>query len=227
MKSEFVSTVSHELRTPLTSIRAYAETLRDMVGGDPTVQSFLGVIEDESLRLTRLINELLSLSRIEAGRMEFKREPVLLTPLISRTIQGAQPKARASDVLIGAEIPPDLPRFRGDVDAIEQVLVNLVDNAVKYNRRGGQVRLRASINGGVAVEIRDTGIGMPENAVRRLGERFFRADSSETRRIGGTGLGITLVKEILAAHGTRLEVESTEGVGSVFRFVLPLAERDT
>jgi PAS domain S-box-containing protein len=223
MKSEFVSTVSHELRTPLTSIRAYAETLRGMVGDDATVQEFLGVIEEESVRLTRLINDLLNLSRIESGRIRFKQDQVALPPLVTRAIQTAQPKAAAGDVHIETHVPADLPPFRGDDDAIQQVLTNLVDNAVKYNRPGGRVAVRAAVNGGVAVEIRDTGIGMPEGAVRRLGERFFRVDSSDTRRVGGTGLGMTLVKEILAAHGTQLEIESVEGVGSSFRFVLPLA----
>jgi two-component system sensor histidine kinase VicK len=107
-------------------------------------------------------------------------------------------------------------------DLFHDVQNVVVAHAVKYNRAGGRVAVRAILNGGVAVEIRDTGIGMPERAVRRLGERFFRVDSSETRRIGGTGLGLTLVKEILAAHGTHLDVESVEGAGSIVRFVLPL-----
>jgi PAS domain S-box-containing protein len=223
MKSEFVSTVSHELRTPLTSIRAYAETLRDMVEENPTVQDFLRVIEEEAVRLTRLINNLLDVSRIESGRIQLKNEPVGLDPLVRRAVQTAQPKATTNEVAIEVEIPPDLPPVRGDVDAIQQVLTNLVDNAVKYNRRGGQVWIRAWLNGGVEVEVRDTGMGMPEAAVRRLGERFFRVDSSETRPIGGTGLGMTLVKEILAGHGVQLEVESVQGKGSAFRFALPLA----
>ena len=223
MKSEFVSTVSHELRTPLTSIRAYAETLRDMVEESPTVREFLTVIEEEAIRLTRLINDLLNVSRIESGRIQLKDEPVALEPLIRRAIQTTRPKATASDVTIAAEITPNLPPFRGDGDAIQQVLTNLVDNAVKYNRRGGDIVVRAWLNGGVEVEVSDTGIGMSEAAVRRLGERFFRVDSSETRPIGGTGLGMTLVMEILARQGARLEVESVEGKGSTFRFALPLA----
>jgi PAS domain S-box-containing protein len=227
MKSEFVSTVSHELRTPLTSIRAYAETLRDMVDGNPTVQEFLTVIEEEAVRLTRLINDLLNVSRIESGRIELKKDPVALAPLVRRAVQTAQPKATTSQVTIAVEIPPDLPPFCGDEDTIQQVLTNLVDNAVKYNRRGGQVQLRAWLNGGIEVEVRDTGMGMSDAAVRRLGERFFRVDSSETRAIGGTGLGMTLVKEILARHGVHLEVESVEGEGSAFRFALPLAGGET
>jgi len=223
MKSEFVSTVSHELRTPLTSIRAYAETLRDMVDDNPTVTEFLTVIEEEAVRLTRLINDLLNVSRIESGRIELKNEPVALAPLVRRAVQTAQPKATTNGVTIALEIPPDLPPFRGDEDTIQQVLTNLVDNAVKYNRPGGQVQLRAWLNGGLAVEVRDTGMGMSEAAVRRLGERFFRVDSSETRAIGGTGLGMTLVKEILARHGVQLEIESVEGEGTAFRFSLPLA----
>jgi two-component system phosphate regulon sensor histidine kinase PhoR len=227
MKSEFVSTVSHELRTPLTSIRAYAETLRDMVDDNPTVQEFLTVIEEEAVRLTRLINNLLNVSRIESGRIELKHDPVGLAPLVWRAVQTAQPKATTSEVTIAVEIPPNLPPFRGDEDTIQQVLTNLVDNAVKYNRRGGQVQLRAWLNGGIEVEVRDTGMGMSAAAVRRLGERFFRVDSSETRAIGGTGLGMTLVKEILARHGVQLQVESVEGEGSAFRFALPLAGGET
>jgi two-component system phosphate regulon sensor histidine kinase PhoR len=223
MKSEFVSTVSHELRTPLTSIRAYAETLRDMASPDPTVEEFLAVIEEESVRLTRLINELLDLSRIESGRIQFRRSAVALEPLLRRVIQTAAPKATAAEVAIETEISPGLPPFSGDMDAMHQVLTNLLDNAIKYNRRGGRVFVRAWLNGGLAVEVRDTGIGMSDGAVRRLGERFFRVDSSATRRIGGTGLGIALVKEILRAHGARLEVVSAEGHGSTFRFVLPAA----
>jgi two-component system phosphate regulon sensor histidine kinase PhoR len=222
MKSEFVSTVSHELRTPLTSIRAYAETLRDMVEENPTVHEFLTVIEEEAVRLTRLINDLLDVSRIESGRIQLNNEPVALEPLVRRAVQTAEPKATTSEVAIEVDIPPNLPPFRGDMDAIQQVLTNLVDNAIKYNRRGGHVWVRAWLNGGVEVEVRDTGMGMSEAAVRRLGERFFRVDSSETRRIGGTGLGMTLVKEILTRHGVQLEVESVEGKGSAFRFALPL-----
>lgn len=223
MKSEFVSTVSHELRTPLTSIRAYAETLRDLVGEDPTVLEFLTVIEEESVRLTRLINDLLNLSRIESGRVQFKREAVALEPLVRRVVQISQPRAAASDVRIEVDVPGDLPPVRGDGDSIQQVLTNLIDNGIKYNRRGGRVAVRAWLDGGVAVEVRDTGLGMSPSAVRRLGERFFRVDSSETRRVGGTGLGVRLVTEVLAAHGAKLEVESEEGKGSAFRFVLPLA----
>jgi len=222
MKTEFVSAVSHELRTPLTSIRAYAETLQDIVGDEATVQEFLKVIEEEAVRLTRLINDLLNLSRIESGRVQFKEESIALAPLVARAIQTAEPKAAMSNVRLAAEVVPDLPPFRGDADGIQQVLTNLVDNGVKYNRPGGRVEVRAWLNGGVRVEVRDTGIGMSPDAVRRLGERFFRVDSSETRRAGGTGLGISLVKEILQAHGAVLEVESTEGRGSAFRFVLPV-----
>jgi two-component system, OmpR family, phosphate regulon sensor histidine kinase PhoR len=222
MKSEFVSAVSHELRTPLTSIRAYAETLQDIVGDEATVQEFLTVIEEEAVRLTRLINDLLNLSRIESGRVRFKEESIALAPLLARAIQTAEPKAAMSNVRLATDVVPDLPRFRGDADGIQQVLTNLVDNAVKYNRPGGRVEVRAWLNGGVRVEVSDTGIGMAPDAVRRLGERFFRVDSSETRRVGGTGLGISLVKEILHAHGTALEVESAEGRGSTFRFVLPI-----
>jgi signal transduction histidine kinase len=223
LKSEFVAAVSHELRTPLTSIRAYAETLRDLAGPDATVQEFLGVIEEESVRLTRLIDDLLNLSRIESGRHTFKQEPVALESLVRHAVQIARPKAAASGVSIATDVAVDLPIIDADADAVQQVLTNLVDNAVKYNRPGGTVHVRAWLAGGVRVEVRDTGIGMSAATVRRLGERFFRVDSSETRRVGGTGLGITLVKEILAAHRSQLEVESEEGVGSSFRFVLPLA----
>jgi len=222
MKSEFVSAVSHELRTPLTSIRAYAETLQDIVGHEATVQEFLKVIEEEAVRLTRLINDLLNLARIESGRVRFKEESIALAPLVARAIQTAEPKAAMNSVRLAADVVPDLPPFRGDADGIQQVLTNLVDNGVKYNRPGGRVEVRAWLNGGVRVEVRDTGIGMSPDAMRRLGERFFRVDSSETRRAGGTGLGISLVKEILQAHGTALEVESVEGQGSAFRFVLPV-----
>lgn len=222
MKTEFVSAVSHELRTPLTSIRAYAETLQDLVGDEATVQEFLKVIEEEAVRLTRLINDVLNLSRIESGRVRFKEESIALAPLVARAIQTAEPKAAMSNVRLATDVVPDLPPFRGDADGIQQVLTNLVDNGVKYNRPGGRVEVRAWLNGGVRVEVRDTGIGMSPDAVRRLGERFFRVDSSETRRAGGTGLGISLVKEILQAHGAVLEVESAEGRGSAFRFVLPV-----
>jgi two-component system, OmpR family, phosphate regulon sensor histidine kinase PhoR len=223
MKSEFVSAVSHELRTPLTSIRAYAETLRDIVGDEAIVQEFLTVIEEEAVRLTRLINDLLNLSRIESGRIQFKRESVVLAPIVARAIQTTDPKAAMNGVRVAADIPSDLPPFHGDADGIQQVLTNLVDNGVKYNRPGGRVEVRARLNGGVRVEVSDTGLGMSPEAVRRLGERFFRVDSSETRRVGGTGLGMSLVKEILHAHDAVLQVESTEGRGSVFWFVLAAA----
>lgn len=226
MKTEFVSTVSHELRTPLTSVRAYAETLRDIVTDDPTVQEFLTVIERESIRLTQLVSDLLDVSRIESGRITFKQEATPLEPLVQQALQTVEPKAAAMGVSIVTEIASNLPAFRGDAEAIQRVLTNLLDNGVKYNRPGGRVGLRVWLDGGLTVEVRDTGIGMPPDAVRRLGERFFRVDSSDTRRIGGTGLGLTLVKEILAMHGAKLEAESEAGHGSTFRFILPLAREE-
>ena len=220
VRRDFVANVSHELRTPLTSIRAMAETLQDGALQDPSVAChFLKTIVDETARLTRISEDLLHLSQSESQSPEKKRFDlsVLCEEVAGRlTIQARQ---------AGIRLKSDLP-VRMDVlanhDQIEQVLVNLLDNAIKYTPSGGEVRLTAEMMpDGAVVRVSDTGIGILNKDIPRIFERFYRVDKARSRQSGGTGLGLSIVKHIVEAHGGEVRVESEFNHGSTFTFTLP------
>lgn len=238
-RRDFVANVSHELRTPLTAIRGYAETLRTGAVADPQLAvKFVGVIERHSERLGRLIDDLLTLSDLELGRTELQRRPMALAPAIDAALDIVRDRAARGAVEIGRELPADLPPLFADPDRIEQVLVNLVDNAVKYTPSGGHVTVKATVtappgNGGpgrgmwVDVCVADTGIGVPKHDLPRLTERFYRVDKARSRELGGTGLGLAIVKHIVQAHGGTLHIESEVGRGTAVHVYLPAAQRAT
>ncbi|MBC7248066.1 MAG: GAF domain-containing protein [Actinobacteria bacterium] len=223
-KSDFVSTVSHELRTPLTSIKAYTATLRrsDVSFDEGTRQQFLQVIEEETDRLTRLISDLLDMSRIDSGRMELKKREFDLLRLVEIVVEklGSQ----TSDHVIRMRAPSGSITVHADPDKIEQVFVNLVDNAVKYSPQGGDIVISLEVQRHlIKCSVSDQGVGIPVEHIPHIFEKFHRVDNRATREVYGTGLGLYLSKSIVEAHGGSIWVESEFGRGSTFHFTLPLA----
>ena len=227
MRRDFVANVSHELRTPLTAIRGYAETLLSGALDDRTrARKFLAVIERHSERLSRLIDDLLTLSDLELGKTSLKKEPVQLVALVDEVLEVLRAKAQHGQVTVTKSIEADLPMLIADGDRLQQVLINLADNAVKYTPAGGHVTLaaRAELDGGepsVEISVADTGVVIPAEDLPRLTERFYRVDKARSRELGGTGLGLAIVKHIVQAHGGRLEITSELGTGTVVRFWMP------
>ncbi len=224
MKSEFLNTVSHELRTPLTSIKAFAEILLDNVGEDPETQmEFLEIINKESDRLTRLINNLLDLSRIEAGRMKWDRDPIDLYEVVSTAVSSLRGAAEKKGLVLEVDIEDDLPTV-GDRDKLIQVVTNLLGNAIKFTSEGGKVRVAASRKDLLTarIEVHDSGVGIDPIYHESIFEKFSQVDSSETRDIKGSGLGLPIARSITDHHDGRLLVESELGKGSIFIVELPL-----
>ena len=225
MRRDFVANVSHELKTPLAAIRGFAETLRDgALDEPPTARRFTDRILSQCHRLQELLNDLLTLSRLEGVAPALERESVDLGALVRRAAELISAAAREKRVEIAVEADGAVPPMLGDPDGLERLVLNLLDNAVKYNRPDGQVTLRLSRSDGEAVlEVSDTGIGIPPESIPRLFERFYRVDKGRAREEGGTGLGLAIVKHVAQAHGGQVEVESRLGRGSIFRVKLPLA----
>ncbi|MCI0347570.1 MAG: ATP-binding protein, partial [Chloroflexi bacterium] len=229
VRRDFVANVSHELRTPLTAIKGYAETLLGPAGERrDTALRFLQVIDRHSERLGRLIDDLLTLSDLEFGRTPLRRRAVAVAPAIDDVAQMLGDRAARQGLTMTTAISPDLPLVDADADRLRQVLIDLVDNAVKYTPAGGRITIGAgpaTLSGAPAVEltVADTGIGIPSEDLPRLTERFFRVDKARSRELGGTGLGLAIVKHLVQAHGGQLTIESVLGQGTTVRVVLPAA----
>ncbi|HUP42279.1 MAG TPA: ATP-binding protein [Thermoanaerobaculia bacterium] len=234
MRRDFVANVSHELKTPLAAIRAYAETLRDGALEDrPAAQRFVGRILDQSRRLQALLDDLLTLSRLESLEQPSRAEPVDLPAVLRRAVELVEESARARKVAVRLEEPAEpVPPVVADREGLERLAINLLENAVKYNREGGRVTVRLSRAAGggpggeraqAVLEVADTGIGIPEAALPRIFERFYRVDKGRGRAEGGTGLGLAIVKHVAQSAGGLVEVESELGAGTTFRVRLPLA----
>jgi len=221
VRRDFVSNLSHELRTPLASLRALAETLQEGALDDPpAARRFIDQIQIEVDALTQMANELLELSKIESGRFALDRSPVAPRDLLNSACQRMQVQAERAEISLRVEGAQDLPPVQVDSQRLEQVLVNLIHNAVKFTRPGGEVVLRAEATGGeVRFAVRDTGVGIPAEELARIFERFYRVDKSRTG--SGTGLGLSIAKHIVEAHGGKVWVESVEGQGSTFFFSIP------
>jgi two-component system phosphate regulon sensor histidine kinase PhoR len=226
MRRDFVANVSHELKTPLAAIRGYAETLRDgALEEQETARRFTDRLLWQCRRLQALLDDLLTLSKLEsvAPPADREREAVDLAALGQRAVEMLSAAARERQLRLELK-DEGLPRLPGDADGLERLLVNLLDNAIKYNRPGGEVRLRLARQAGQAViEVTDTGIGIPAEALPRIFERFYRVDKGRAREEGGTGLGLAIVKHLAQSHGGRVEVESRAGRGTTFRVFLPLS----
>ena len=225
-RREFLGDVSHELRTPIFAVTGFAETLLDGALNDDRVRRrFVEKVLSNARRLEALTRDLSEISKLETGRLVLHPAPFDLAALLAEVVEGLEMAAGEREVHLVARPAPGLPPVRGDRERLRQVLTNLAENALKYNERGGHVEITARQRpaGDVRVAVVDDGIGIPEDALGRLTERFFRVDKSRSRAEGGTGLGLAIVKHILEAHGGRLEVESRVGYGSTFAFVLPTA----
>ena len=228
MRADFVANVSHELRTPLASLIGFIDTLRGPAADDPEAQQrFLGIMAEQAARMNRLIDDLLSLSRIELIEHQPPSDAVELRELVMRIVAGFEPRLRERSVALDVRVPEELPPVTGDADQLTQVLQNLLDNAVKYGRDGGVVRLEAAAvprgRAGVLVTVADQGIGIPRDHLPRLTERFYRVNTGRSRATGGTGLGLAIVKHIVNRHRGQLTIESEEGIGTTVTVWLPQA----
>ncbi len=235
MRRDFVANVSHELKTPLSAIRGFAETLRDGALAEPeTAARFTGRILEHCRRLQALLDDLLTLGRLESVGERAGRVPVDLVAIARRALEGVTPAAEERRVVLDFEPPPleEGPLIVvGDADGLERMLLNLLANAIKYNRPLGTVDLRlrrdpaqSGVGAGGAtavIEVEDSGIGIPAEALPRLFERFYRVDKGRSRDEGGTGLGLSIVKHVAQTHGGQVEVQSRIGQGSIFRVRLP------
>jgi len=224
MQIDFVANVSHELRTPLTAVKGLVETLRDGAVDDPQVRDhFLETVESETDRLIRLVNDLLILSRADSQALNLQLESVDLGQLAEATVDRMAAQADAREVFLRVEAAGRVSTVLADPDRIEQVLVNLLDNASKYSRPGGVVTIQVDDGPDrmVHVRVRDEGIGIPAEDLPRIGERFYRADRARARTEGGSGLGLAIAQALVDAHRGRLWLESEEGRGTVVTFALP------
>ena len=231
IRTDFVANVTHEIRTPLTAIIGFVETLEQGAADDrEKALGFLRTIRENAERLNRLVDDLLTLSAIELGEVTLNLERVDLGKAWERSLALISPKAAEKGVTIAGGIPDALPPIRADRDRLAQVLVNILDNAVKFTTAGGSVSVTAgpAEEGFLAVRIADTGIGIPKGEIPRLGERFYRSERARSREMGGTGLGLSIVKHLLMAMQGRLGIASTVGRGTTVSLYFPLyrEERD-
>ncbi len=225
VRRDFVANVSHELKTPLTVIQGFAETL--LGGGLEDLEHnrrFVEIIRDHASRLTQLTEDLLRLSLIEAGKLELEFRSLPVEEVIAPCAETTHLRAAEKGLTLEIHCPSYLPPVRGDAHHLQEVLQNLLDNAVQYTPSGGRIRVEAAVaDGFVGIVVQDTGIGIPLGEQQRIFERFFRVDVARSREVGGTGLGLSIAKHIVEAHGGRIWVESRLGQGSDFHFTIPLA----
>ncbi len=228
VRRDFVANVSHEFRTPLTAIQGFAETLLSGAMEDQTNnRRFVEIIREHSVRLARLTEDLLTLSRIEAGKLELNLQLFKAADLIQQCAETSRLKARKRDLQFATEVRENLPSVKGDVQRLAEVLQNLLDNAIQYTNPGGKVILSAVMapaSRHIVFSVQDTGIGIPQHEQQRIFERFYRVDAARSREVGGTGLGLSIARHLAEAHGGRIEVTSEAGHGSTFSLFLPAAE---
>jgi signal transduction histidine kinase len=233
LKSEFVATVSHELRTPMTSIKGYVDILLMGAAGamNENQTHFLEIVRSNTERLSILVNDLLDISRIEAGRVSLSMQAVDLRELADDIIADLLRRSQEENKPIGMmlDAPPDLPRVRGDIERVRQIMDNLVDNAYHYTPENGQITIGMhSVDGLVQVDVKDNGIGIPLSDQDRVFERFYRGEHPLVLATPGTGLGLAIVRQLVTMHGGRIWMDSTGivGDGSTFSFTLPVYEAE-
>ena len=234
MRADFIANASHELRTPLAALLGFIETLQGPAKDDPVARDkFLGIMQGQATRMARLIDDLLSLSRIELNAHLQPSTPVDLAPIVRQVVDGLQMLARDRGVEIKVALPPDTLTVLGDRDELIRALENLIENALKYGAAGKRVDVtvgRAQTRAGLPeahVSVRDFGPGISPEHLPRLTERFYRVDVADSRAQGGTGLGLALVKHVLNRHGGLLTIESTPGAGATFTMHIPLHTVDS
>jgi two-component system phosphate regulon sensor histidine kinase PhoR len=223
IRTDFVANVSHELRTPVSVIKGYAEALIiDGQGIDrEKIARFSKIIHNHAERLTSLISDLLTLSQLESGKLELNLQPVTIQGAVNRARNLLESKAADKEISINQHISHGSTQVLVDLGRLEQVLINLLDNAIKYTLLHGSVTISTEdIGSMIKVSVTDTGIGIPAKDLPRIFERFYRVDAARSREIGGTGLGLSIVKHIVQAHGGTVSVESIQGKGSTFSFTI-------
>jgi two-component system phosphate regulon sensor histidine kinase PhoR len=226
MRVDFVANASHELRTPLATLVGYAETLREQAAelDDGTRERFTAIVHEEARRMQRLVEDLISLSRIEAERFTVPTDPILLPELVEEAVAGWRGPSDAERPRIEVESEPDLPATAGDRSELLQLVENLVSNALRYGRKGAPVRVAMRRERDmVHLVVADEGDGIPAEHLPRITERFYRVDPSRSRSLGGTGLGLSIVKHIVERHRGRLSFESKVGQGTRVHVLLPIA----
>jgi two-component system phosphate regulon sensor histidine kinase PhoR len=228
VRQEFLSNVSHEIRTPLTAILAFVETLEGgAIDDQEATRRFLPIIRKNALRMHDLIDDILELSAIEAGNVQVRGEKLMLQPAVDDVLSSLASKADAMDVVVTNDVGEDV-RVYADARRLEQMLTNLVDNAIKFNRKGGTVSVKSEQSpdrGRDRIIVEDTGEGIPAHHLERLFERFYRVDRARSREKGGTGLGLAIVKHLALLHDGEISVSSEVGKGSVFTIQLPSRPR--
>jgi two-component system phosphate regulon sensor histidine kinase PhoR len=231
IRRDFVANVSHELRTPLTALLGFVETLKGAARDDPEARNrFLGIMEKEAGRMARLVDDLLWLSRVEQEERVRPRDMVDLSAILDRVVAALTPVADKAGVRLVVERPENLPEIPGDNRQLQQIITNLIENAVKYGGNDKQVEIGLSgpaeepslRTSGVRISVTDHGEGIAPHHIPRLTERFYRVDNHRSREMGGTGLGLAIVKHMVNRHRGRLRIDSELGVGSRFTVILPL-----
>ena len=228
MRKEFVANVSHELRTPLTNVRSYAETLRDNDDVPREMENnFLDIIISEVDRMTHIVQDLLTLSRLDSGRAELKMARFSLREALDSVCRAVELEARRRGHTLVRSYGETLPMVTGDRSRLEQVMMNVVGNAIKYTPDGGTITVDAGLRGRRAwIEVSDTGIGIPEQDRERIFDRFYRVDKARSRESGGTGLGLSIAREIVLRHHGTIALTSHEGPGTTVRIVLPIRQKE-
>ena len=228
VRADFVANVTHEIKTPLTAIIGFVETLQQGAIDDRVkAQKFLLTIHENAQRLNRLVDDLLTLSSIELGETKLHLEGLALDDVFETALILISPRAALKNVRIQRDVQPGLPMVRADRDRLVQILVNVLDNAVKFTPEGGSVSITASpeVQESVVIKITDTGIGISKSELPRLGERFYRIDKTRSREMGGTGLGLSIVKHLMKAHEGSMEIESTLGKGTTVSLHFPVLQK--
>ena len=226
MRTDFVANVSHELKTPLASLIGYIETLQGPARKDAEAQvKFLAIMDEQARRMARLVDDLLSLSRIEMAEHARPTDRVPLEAALAETVSLLEPQAGKRGLTIVLKVAPDAAAVVGDRDQLDEVFENLIGNAIKYGREGGEIRVvgETAAHGEISVTVEDEGEGIPPEHLPRLTERFYRVDPARSRERGSTGLGLAIVKHIVSRHRGRLSISSTPGSGSRFTVTLPAA----
>jgi signal transduction histidine kinase len=225
-KTSFLANVSHELRTPLTSIRAFSEILLSYNDDQSVQREFLGIITAESERLTRLVNDVLDVTKIESGQMDWRNERIDLALLVDQCTRTFTPLFEYAKLDFQLDVPQMLPAVTGDADRLQQVIHNLLDNAMKFTS-DGVISLRVSVWGDwIHIAVSDTGVGIATSDRQRVFEKFQQVGDTLTGKPKGTGLGLTICRDIVAYHGGQLMLDSQPGQGSTFTIVLPIARAE-
>lgn len=223
LRREFLGDVSHELRTPLTYLQGYTEALLDnMVKNEEERSRYLNIILEETLRLRRLVDELLDLSHIEAGHLDIKKNSISIESIVEKVSKKVHPLCDSKKIELEIDIQGDIPLIVADEDRIEQVLINLVDNAVRYSPKDSKVTVKVRPSDeGVIVTVKDSGQGIPPEELPFVWERFYKVDKSRERKKSGTGLGLAIVKKIVELHNGRVWAQNCDEGGAEFSFYLP------